>query len=107
MCRRAGAVGQITACLPQFVPVKTFEELWGELAGKAAKGTPGSGTVALLGQGEHAVGKKVVEEAAEAWMAAEHEGDERAAQEIAQLLYYAQVLMLAKGLDLKDVYRHL
>ena len=55
----------------------------------------------------HAVGKKVVEEAAEAWMAAEHEGDERAAEEIAQLLYHAQVLMLAKGLDLKDVYRHL
>jgi phosphoribosyl-ATP pyrophosphohydrolase len=55
----------------------------------------------------HAVGKKVVEEAAESWMAAEHEDADRAAQEIAQLLYHAQVLMLAKGLDLKDVYRHL
>jgi len=87
--------------------VKTFEELWGELAGKAAQGAPGSGTVALLSQGVHAVGKKVVEEAAEAWMAAEYENEERAAQEIAQLLYHAQVLMLAKGLDLKDVYRHL
>ena len=87
--------------------MKTFEELWGELAGKAAQGAPGSGTVALLSQGVHAVGKKVVEEAAEAWMAAEYENEERAAQEIAQLLYHAQVLMLAKGLDLKDVYRHL
>jgi phosphoribosyl-ATP pyrophosphohydrolase len=87
--------------------VKTFEELWDELAAKAAAGTPGSRTVELLAQGVHAAGKKVVEEAAEAWMAAEHEGDERAAEEIAQLLYHAQVLMLAKGLDLKDVYRHL
>ena len=87
--------------------MKTFEELWDELAAKAAAGTPGSGTVELLAQGVHAVGKKVVEEAAEAWMAAEHEGAERAAEEIAQLLYQAQVLMLAKGLDLEDVYRHL
>jgi phosphoribosyl-ATP pyrophosphohydrolase len=87
--------------------VKTYDELWGELAAKAAAGTPGSGTVALLTGGLHAVGKKVVEEAAEAWMAAEHESGERAAQEIAQLRYHAQVLMLAKGLDLVDVYRHL
>jgi phosphoribosyl-ATP pyrophosphohydrolase len=88
-------------------PVKTFEELFGELAAKAAARTPGSGTVAALERGVHAVGKKVVEEAAEAWMAAEHEGPERAAEEIAQLLYQAQVLMLATGLELEDVYRHL
>ncbi len=87
--------------------MKTFEELWDELAAKAARRDPASGTVALLGQGVHEIGKKVLEEAAEAWMAAEHEGDERAAEEIAQLLYHVQVLMLAKGLDLKDVYRHL
>jgi len=87
--------------------VKTFEELWDELAAKAAAHDPASGTVDLLARGVHAVGKKVVEEAAEAWMAAEHEDGDRAAQEIAQLLYHAQVLMLAKGLELKDVYRHL
>ena len=87
--------------------MKTFEELFAELSAKAAAGTPGSGTVAALGRGVHAIGKKVVEEAAEAWMAAEHEGGERAAEEIAQLLYHVQVLMLAKGLDIKDVYRHL
>jgi phosphoribosyl-ATP pyrophosphohydrolase len=87
--------------------VKTFEELWQELSAKAVSGTPGSGTVALLQSGVHAVGKKVVEEAAEAWMAAEHEGADRAAEEISQLLYHAQVLMLAKGLTLADVYRHL
>ena len=87
--------------------MKTFEELWDELAAKAAAHDPASGTVDLLARGVHAVGKKVVEEAAEAWMAAEHEDGDRAAQEIAQLLYHAQVLMLAKGLELKDVYRHL
>jgi len=87
--------------------VKTFDELFGELREKAAARTPGSGTVAALDKGVHAIGKKVVEEAAEAWMAAEHEDADRTAEEIAQLLYHAQVLMLAKGLDLADVYRHL
>jgi phosphoribosyl-ATP pyrophosphohydrolase len=87
--------------------VKTFEELFAELQAKVAAGTPGSATVAALEQGVHAIGKKVVEEAAESWMAAEHEGPERAAEEISQLLYQAQVLMLATGLELKDVYRHL
>ena len=100
-------MGRSQGRLPECVPVKTFEELWEELAAKAAQGTPGSGTVALLTSGVHAVGKKVVEEAAEAWMAAEHEDAERTAVEIAQLIYHAQVLMLAKGLELKDVYRHL
>jgi phosphoribosyl-ATP pyrophosphohydrolase len=87
--------------------VKTFEELWAELVAKKAAAEPGSGTVALIEGGVHAVGKKVVEEAAEAWMAAEHESDDRAAEEISQLLYHAQVLMLARGLTLDDVYRHL
>ncbi len=87
--------------------VKTFDELFVELSAKAAARTPGSGTVAALERGVHAIGKKVVEEAAEAWMAAEHEGADRTAEEIAQLLYQAQVLMLATGLELADVYRHL
>ena len=87
--------------------MKTFDELFTELSAKAAAGTAGSGTVAALQQGVHEIGKKVVEEAAEAWMAAEHEGPERAAEELAQLLYQAQVLMLATGLELEDVYRHL
>jgi phosphoribosyl-ATP pyrophosphohydrolase len=87
--------------------VKTFDELFVELRAKAAAGTPGSSTVAALDRGVHAIGKKVVEEAAEAWMAAEHEGRDRTAQEIAQLLYQAQVLMLATGLELTDVYEYL
>jgi len=93
--------------LPEWVSVKTFDELFAELQRKAADRTPGSATVAALDAGLHAAGKKVVEEAAEAWMAAEHEGRERAAEEISQLLYRTQVLMLATGLELKDVYRHL
>jgi phosphoribosyl-ATP pyrophosphohydrolase len=87
--------------------VKTFEDLFAELRAKAADRAPGSATVAALDRGVHSIGKKVVEEAAESWMAAEHEGPERAAEEISQLLYQAQVLMIATGLELKDVYRHL
>jgi len=89
------------------VPVKTFDALFTELSAKVAAREPGSGTVAAVERGVHAIGKKVVEEAAEAWMAAEHEGPERTAEEISQLLYQAQVLMLATGLRLEDVYRHL
>jgi len=87
--------------------VKSFEELFAELSHKAATRPAGSGTVAELDAGVHAIGKKVVEEAAEVWMAAEHESDERAAEEISQLLYHLQVLMLAKGMTLQDVYTHL
>ena len=87
--------------------MKTFEELYAELSAKAAARTPGSSTVAALDRGVHYIGKKVVEEAAESWMAAEHEGPERAAEEISQLLYQVQVLMLATGLRLDDVYKHL
>ena len=87
--------------------MKTFEGLWAELSDKAATRPDGSGTVRLLEAGTHAIGKKLVEEAAESWMAAEHEGPERAAEEISQLLYHAQVLMLANGIALDDVYAHL
>lgn len=93
--------------LRQSEPVKTFDDLFAELQAKATAQTPGSGTVAALEQGVHAAGKKVVEEAAEAWMAAEYESGQRAAEEVSQLLYRTQVLMLAAGLGLDDVYRHL
>jgi phosphoribosyl-ATP pyrophosphohydrolase len=86
---------------------KTFEGLFEELQAKAAAGTEGSRTVELVAAGVHAIGKKIVEEAAEVWMAAEHEGDERAAEEISQLLYHLQVLMVARGISLDDVYRTL
>ena len=67
----------------------------------------GSGTVEELDRGVHFIGKKLVEEAAEAWMACEHESDEAACEEISQLLYHAQVMMVAKGYSLQDVYRYL
>ena len=87
--------------------MKSFEELYAELSQKAVTRPEGSGTVAELDAGVHAIGKKIVEEAAEVWMAAEHESDVRAAEEISQLLYHLQVLMLAKGMTLQDVYTHL
>ena len=87
--------------------MKTFEELSTELSEKAQTRPEGSGTVAALDAGVHTIGKKLVEEAAESWMAAEHEGAARAAEELSQLLYHAQVLMLATGLTLDDVYAHL
>ena len=87
--------------------MKTFEELFAELSEKAQSRPEGSGTVRALDAGVHAIGKKLVEEAAESWMAAEHEGPERAAEELSQLLYHAQVLMLASGISLDDVYAHL
>ncbi|MCW2526897.1 MAG: phosphoribosyl-ATP diphosphatase [Pseudonocardiales bacterium] len=87
--------------------MKTFDDLFAELSEKAVARPAGSGTVAELDAGVHAIGKKIVEEAAEVWMAAEHEDDARTAEEISQLLYHLQVLMLARGLSLADVYRHL
>jgi phosphoribosyl-ATP pyrophosphohydrolase len=87
--------------------VKTFDALFTELSGKTATRPAGSGTVAALDAGVHAQGKKVLEEAGEAWIAAEHESDERLAEEVSQLLYRVQVLMLGRGLGLDDVYRYL
>jgi phosphoribosyl-ATP pyrophosphohydrolase len=87
--------------------VKTFDALFAELSEKARLRPEGSGTVAQLDAGIHAIGKKIVEEAAEVWMAAEFQSDEQTAEEVSQLLYHLQVLMLAKGLTLDDVYKHL
>ncbi|GAA4764731.1 phosphoribosyl-ATP diphosphatase [Microbacterium gilvum] len=87
--------------------MKNFDDLFAELADKAVTRPEGSGTVKELDAGIHFIGKKIVEEAAEVWMAAEYETDAEAAEEISQLLYHLQVLMLAKGLTLEDVYRHL
>ncbi|MFY7824636.1 MAG: phosphoribosyl-ATP diphosphatase [Candidatus Planktophila sp.] len=87
--------------------MKTFDELWLELSQKVAQGVEGSGTVAAVEGGVHAIGKKILEEAGEVWLAAEHEGDEALAEEISQLLYHLQTLMLARGLSINDVYKYL
>ena len=87
--------------------MKTFDTLFDELSEKARTRPAGSGTVAELDAGVHAIGKKIVEEAAEVWMAAEYQSDEETAAEISQLIYHLQVLMVAKGLTPADVGRHL
>lgn len=87
--------------------MKTFDELFTELTDRAQNRPQGSGTVAALDAGVHEQGKKLLEEAGEAWLAAEHESDDRLAEELSQLLYRAQVLMLGRGLSLEDVYHYL
>ncbi|MCW0216322.1 MAG: phosphoribosyl-ATP diphosphatase [Pseudonocardia sp.] len=87
--------------------MKTFDELFAELSEKAARRPEGSGTVAALDAGVHAQGKKVLEEAGEVWIAAEHEADDALAEEISQLLYRVQVMMIGRGLALEDVYKFL
>lgn len=87
--------------------MKSFEELWLELNKKAISNDPNSGTVALLEDGIHAIGKKIVEEAAEVWLAAEYESKEALALEISQLIYYLQVVAIAKGVSLEDIYKEL
>lgn len=87
--------------------MKSFDDLFAELSEKALLRPDGSGTVAELDAGVHAIGKKIVEEAAEVWMAAEFQSRDETAEEISQLIYHLQVLMISKGLGTADVYRHL
>jgi phosphoribosyl-ATP pyrophosphohydrolase len=87
--------------------MKSFESLFAELAEKVATHSPDSATVTAVNAGVHSIGKKVLEEAGEVWLAAEHEGDEALAEEISQLLYHLQVLMLARQISIADVYRYL
>ena len=87
--------------------MKTFETLWAELSEKALTRPEGSGTVAALDAGIHGIGKKILEEAGEVWLAAEHESDEALAEEISQLIYHLQTLMLARGLSINDIYKFL
>jgi phosphoribosyl-ATP pyrophosphohydrolase len=87
--------------------MKSFDQLWEELAQKAIDRPEGSGTVAALNAGVHSIGKKILEEAGEVWLAAEHESDDALAEEISQLIYHLQTLMLARGLSPADIYKFL
>ena len=87
--------------------MKSCDGLWNELVDKISSNDPNSGTVLAVESGVHEIGKKVLEEAGEVWLAAEHESDEQLAEEISQLLYHLQVLMLARGLSINDVYKFL
>jgi phosphoribosyl-ATP pyrophosphohydrolase len=87
--------------------MKSFDQLWEELSQKVAAGDPTSSTVAEVNAGVHDIGKKILEEAGEVWLAAEHESDAALAEEISQLIYHLQALMLARGLNPDDIYRYL
>ena len=87
--------------------MKTFDSLFQELLEIHDQRPAGSRSVELWDEGVHAIGKKIVEEAAEVWMAAEYQGSEELAAEISQLLYHLGVLMVASGVRPEDVYREL
>jgi phosphoribosyl-ATP pyrophosphohydrolase len=87
--------------------MKSFDALWIELQDKAVSRPEGSATVAALDAGVHSIGKKILEEAGEVWLAAEHESDEALAEEISQLLYHLQTLMIARGITPDNVYKYL
>ena len=87
--------------------MKSFDALWAELAEKLILRPEGSGTVAAVDAGVHGIGKKILEEAGEVWLAGEHESNEALAQEISQLIYHVQTMMLARGLTPNDIYKYL
>lgn len=87
--------------------MKTFDALYAELVDRAANRPDGSGTVQALDAGVHAQGKKLLEEAGEVWLAAEHEDDDSLALEISQLLYRIQVIMIGRGITLEQVFKYL
>lgn len=93
--------------MEQLVPVKNFETLFAELSTKAKERPEGSGTVEALDAGAHHIGKKVIEEAGEVWMAAEYQSDDELAEEMSQLIYWTQVMMIKRGLTLEDIYKYL
>ena len=101
VCRGGKATGL------RFEGVKTFDALFAELTQKSADRPAGSGTVEALDKGEHFIGKKIIEEAGEVWIAAEYQSDEELAEEASQLLYHLQLMLIARGLTLADVYRYL
>jgi phosphoribosyl-ATP pyrophosphohydrolase len=87
--------------------MKSFDALWAELAETLVKRPEGSGTVASVDAGVHEIGKKILEEAGEVWLAGEHESNDALAQEISQLIYRLQTMMLARGLTPDDIYKYL
>lgn len=87
--------------------MKTFDSLFAELSDRIASRPEGSGTVAAFDKGVHHLGKKVIEEAGEVWIAAEYQSDEELAEEISQLMYWTQVMMVARGIKPEDVYKNL
>jgi len=88
-------------------PDESFEAFHRLLLDRAATRPAGSSTVAALDAGVHEIGKKVLEEAGEVWLAAEQGGREDLAEEMSQLLYWVQVLMVDAGLTPAEVIGYL
>ena len=101
VCRGGASTGL------RFESVKTFDELFAELTQKSVDRPAGSGTIEALDRGEHFIGKKIIEEAAEVWIAAEYQSDEELAEEMSQLMYWTQVMMIKRGLNPADIYKYL
>lgn len=92
-----------------------LETLWSTIAARAAERPAGSYTTSLLEAGVDAVGRKVTEEATEVLIAAKddaaaersgaerHPTRERVAEETADLLYHAMVLLAERGVAARDV----
>ena len=87
--------------------MKNFETLFNELSHKANERPAGSGTVEALDKGAHFIGKKIIEEAGEVWIASEYQTDEELAEEMSQLIYWTQVMMLHRGITMDDIYKNL
>ncbi|MEX3504003.1 phosphoribosyl-ATP diphosphatase [Corynebacterium sp. LK2510] len=87
--------------------MKNFDDLFAELTRKADERLEGSATVEALDKGVHFIGKKVNEEAGEVWIAAEYQSDQELAEEMSQLIYWTQVMMVKRGLTPDDIYKYL
>ncbi|MDY5784552.1 phosphoribosyl-ATP diphosphatase [Corynebacterium sp.] len=87
--------------------MKNFDDLFAELTRKADERPEGSATVEALDKGVHFIGKKVNEEAGEVWIAAEYQSDQELAEEMSQLIYWTQVMMVKRGLTPDDIYKYL
>lgn len=84
--------------------MKTFDQLYDELLQKSQERPEGSATVEALDAGIHSMGKKIIEEAGEVWLAGEHEDNEALSLEISQLIFRLQILMIARGITPEDIY---
>ena len=85
----------------------TFEEMCDLAVARKREMPAGKSTTALFEKGSHGIGKKLVEEAAEAWMAARFEGNDALAMELSQVLYYVACMMAEMGVTREEVYKHL
>lgn len=85
----------------------TFEEMLDLARSRKLEMPEGKSTTALFEQGAHGIGKKLVEEAAESWMAARYESPDQLALELSQVLYYVACMMAEKQIPLDEVYKQL